>query len=115
MDPMRVGGHNWPDDESLVGGWVFPHGELLDYWTVTAVHARFAAPALYAPWTDLWGRPWQVRRRKPLLAYHVDLKGRFALPDRPDMLLYQVPPNGQWMLRDADEERLSRYEQYRAG
>ncbi|WP_161627920.1 hypothetical protein [Microbispora catharanthi] len=54
-----------------------------------------------------------MRRRKHLLAYHVGLKGRYALPDRSDMLLYQIPPTGRWMLRDADEERLSRYEQHR--
>jgi hypothetical protein len=113
MEPMRVDGYDWPHDGTVIGGQVCPQGERLDHWSVTALHARYAAPAVYEPWTDGWGRTTQICRRRELLAFHVDLEGQYALPALPGMLLYQVPPFGYWMLRPADAEQLGKYEQYR--
>jgi hypothetical protein len=55
-----------------------------------------------------------VRPRPELHAYHVDLSGdALGLPDYDGVLLHQVPPVGQWMIKLADPEHLARIERYR--
>lgn len=98
----------------MVGGWVEPLGEQVDRWTITAVHARYVAPAVTRPYVDGWGRESATVVRPELRAYLVDLAGRYALPDMAGVLIYQTPKRW-WMLREADPETLQRYEQYRVG
>jgi hypothetical protein len=111
MEPSRVELHNWPHDRGA-GGWVAPQGEPIHRWVVARVHARYVAPAVPFGSVDGNGRP--VRQRIELRAYHVDLSGdAMGLPDYDNVLLHQVPPVGQWMIKLATEEHLARIERYR--
>ncbi|MFI6594972.1 hypothetical protein ACIBHX_01920 [Nonomuraea sp. NPDC050536] len=105
MEKRRVTLHNWFNGPDEPGGRVFPHGDPLDYWTVTKMHARYLAPAV---------RPGPAPRRFDLRAYVVDLDGSEALhlPDLQEILLYQEP-GGWWFLKQADEKYLKGIEQFR--
>lgn len=113
MESIRVSRQGWPFDGSVVGGWVVPDGKLLDFWRITAVHARYVAPAVLRPWTDGWGVEQHAVVRLELRAYHVDLEGRRTLPGMVGALLYEVPPVRWLMLREGDGEALERWERYR--
>ncbi|MET8142712.1 hypothetical protein ABZU32_20600 [Sphaerisporangium sp. NPDC005288] len=103
-----------PRDGSTVGGWVVPRGEKLDHWQIAILHARYVAPPQTRPYLDGWRQQRHATIRNEMRAYHVDLAGRFTLPDLMGMLLFQVPPVRWWMLRPADPDSLRKYEKYLA-
>jgi len=96
--PVRVELRSWPQVGDI-GGHLAPHGEPLNQWTVTAVHARYVVPR-----TD---------RRFRMEACLVDLAGDRTLPDLTRVLLHQVPPVGWWYIKDPTPADLARIEQYR--
>lgn len=111
MEASRVDLHNWPPDHGP-GGWVVPHGDPINRWHVTAVHARYVAPRVAFGAVDGNGRA--VRPRGAYHAYLVDLSGEgWGLEDVDGALLHQVPPNGLWMVKLADADSLARIERYR--
>lgn len=112
MELARVDLHNWPHNPGEAGGVVIPHGEPINRWHVTVVHARYRAPEIPFGAADENGRP--LRRRGERRAYLVDLRGDgWGMDDYDRILLYQTEPNGLWALKTVGEEYLERVEKYR--
>ncbi|MEV0306520.1 hypothetical protein [Nonomuraea fuscirosea] len=110
MEVLRVVLLNWPYDKRA-GGWVAPHGDPIQHWVVTAVHAYYEAPRVPFGAVDHDGRR-PLRQRPELHAYHVDLAGDLGLPDLDHVLIHQVAPAQNWMMKRADAELLAKIERY---
>ncbi|MFC7591041.1 hypothetical protein ACFQYP_50655 [Nonomuraea antimicrobica] len=101
---------NWPYDKGA-GGWVGPHDDPIRYWVVATVHAYYEAPRVPFGTVDDHGRP--IKPRPELHAYHVDLIGDLGMPDHKSVLLHQVAPSQNWMIKPVTDEILAKIAMYR--
>jgi hypothetical protein len=87
------------------GGLISLASDRLVSWRVTAIHARYIAPAKTRRIEGQWGG-FEIVVHLPLRAYLVDVDGGLLLPSL-DKVVARQDMRGRWWLRESDAEYLA--------